>query len=60
MGERQGGFQCVLARPCEEPVAELERFHRSLKVAGRFAHALHRQSGASVRGVQALMTDMEG
>ena len=60
MGERQGGFQCVLARPCEEPVAELERFHRSLKVAGRFAHALHRQSGASVRGVQALMADMEG
>ena len=60
VGECQGGFQCVLARPCEEPVAELERFHRSLKVAGRFAHALHRQSGASVRGVQALMADMEG
>ena len=60
VGERRGGFSCVLARACEQPSAELARFHRSLSIIGRFAHALHEQAGAPVRGVQGLVKRENG
>lgn len=52
VGERIGGFACVLSRCCPSPSAELARFKRSMQIVGRFAHSLHAAVGAPVRGVQ--------
>ena len=54
-GALVGGFECVFVRRCAEPAGELARFKRLMSLAGRFAHSLHRTSGAPVRGVQGLV-----
>ena len=51
-GASLGGFDCVLARPCDDGAAELQRFKRCVSLAGSFAHSLHAAAGAPVRGVQ--------
>lgn len=53
-GQVVGGFECVLARPCEDAAAELARFKRVVGLAGSFARSMHECVGAPVRGVQGL------
>ena len=52
-GSVVGGLECILERrsACEAGAA-LDRFKRVVSVAGRFAHYMHAESGAPVRGVQ--------
>ena len=48
------GYTCVLHSECASPHAELERFKRTVAFAGKFAHSMHKQVGAPVRGVQGV------
>ena len=57
VGERHGRFKCVVSHVCADPSEELQRFHRCMRIAGRFAHALHDRIGVPVRGVHAQMLE---
>lgn len=46
------GYKRVLHHECASPQAELQRFERAVTFAGRFAHIMHQNVGAPIRGVQ--------